>query len=126
MDYVRNKDIKYFLALTEITAGCSATASNRKLAALGQIGEPWSIAFPHLLWQHDNKTSLKQKSGVGQILICPHDAPISLLLHVCDSREVPGVTSACCCCQQRAWQGELAEGAVSMGSTPHLSCQLEL
>lgn len=46
------------------------------------------------------------------MLISPYPAPFSLLLYGRDFREVPGVTSAWC------WRGELAEGAVDVGSTP--------
>lgn len=68
------QDIKYFLALTEITAGCSAPISHREMATLGQAGGPRSIVFPHLIWQRRNKTCLKRKSGVGQMLF-----PLALL-----------------------------------------------
>lgn len=106
------QDIKYSLALTEITAACSATISNREMAALGQTGGPCSIVFPHLVWQLGNKTCLKQKLRLGQMRISPYPAPFSLLLYDCDFSEVPGVTSAWC------GRGEMAEGVVVMGFTP--------
>lgn len=96
------QDIKYFLALTEITAGCSTTVSNREMAVLCQTSGPRSIVFPHLVWQCGNKTCLKQKSRVGQMLISPRPAPFALLLYGYDFSDVPGVTSACCCRQHRA------------------------
>lgn len=112
------QDIKYFLALTEITAGCSAPISHREMPTLGQAGGPRSIVFPHLIWQRRNKTCLKRKSGVGQMLFSPRPASSSWLVYGSDFSEVPAVTSGSSCRPRRACRGEPAEGAVGTGSSP--------
>lgn len=104
------QDIKYFLALTEITAGCSAPISHREMAALGQAGGPRSVVFPHLVWQRRNKTCLKQKSRVGQMLFSPRPAPFPSLVYGSDFGEVPAVPSAPRCRPRRACRGERQEG----------------
>lgn len=93
----QKQDIKYFLALTEITSACRTIIRNEKMAVLGIL---CSTAIPDLVWQCGNKTYFKaKKTGVEQMLIFFFPLPFSLLFHDCDFTEVPGVTSDSCCRQ---------------------------